>query len=249
MRLINWNISIHNWNIEKALKNILSHTPDILCIQELPERGIDYLKKIPGYELVYCFDNKTDKISRTAFLAILTRYKILTTGTYDYGQYALTPLMEKLFGGKQGKSLYVDVDINGKVRRIHTLHLTWPVRPGIRIAEFSRFLDVAKPGNTELVCGDLNTFGKFKNNFLAYFLFGYNRQDLFTNEKNIFKDFFQKFEWQNPFEGTVSPTWPWRFSRAQLDYILVPQNMIVKNKLLLKKSYGSDHHPQMVDLE
>lgn len=253
MRLINWNISAFNWNIEKAINRILSHDPDILCIQELPQRGIEYLKEFSNYHVAYCVDTEARVKSKNVFLAILTKYEPVTTGNYDYGQDEVSPplvwFVERLLGReKQYKSLYVDVKINGETKRVHNIHLTWAAGPEIRSKEFSRFLEAAKPKKSDLVFGDLNTFGKTTNNILVYMLFGYRFKDLFTNEKNIFKNFFKRYEWQNPFEGTISPTWPWRFSGAQLDYILISKDLVIENKHLLEESYGSDHRPQILEI-
>jgi endonuclease/exonuclease/phosphatase family metal-dependent hydrolase len=253
MRLITWNISAFNKDIEKALSSILSYDPDILCIQELPQSGVDYLKQLSNYEMVYSLDTEVDISSKNAFLVILTKYKIIGTGTHEYGKDRISsPFVwcsEKLFGRKrENKSLYIDIDTVSGIKRVHTLHLTWPVGPKTRIQQFLNFLDSAKPDKTHLILGDLNVFGKIGNNILAYIPFGYALNELFMYEKSIFQDLFEKYGWQNPFDGTISSTWPWNLSGAQLDYILIPKDATVKHKYLFKETYGSDHRPQLLEI-
>ncbi len=253
MRLINWNISAFNKNIRRALDNILSHCPDILCIQELPQNGLDCLKMFSNYNLAYLLDIEVNRASKNVFLVILTRHKIVDTGIYEYCQDKISsPFIQcsrKIFGRKkQTKSLYADIETADGIKRVHNLHLSWPVGPETRIRQFSHFLDVAKPNKSHLIFGDLNVFGKTRNNILACIPFGYNLKEFFVDEKVVFQDFFEKYGLQNPFEGTISSTWPWSFSEAQLDYILISKNMAVKNKYLLKETYGSDHKPQILEV-
>jgi hypothetical protein len=214
---------------------------------------VDYLKNNPSYHMAYLLDVEARQKSKNAFLVTLTKYKIISSGDYQYCQVSVTsPFIkgaERLFGRKkQGKSMYIDVSTTSGIKRVHNIHLSWPVGPETRVKQFSDFLATAKPNESHLVLGDLNTFGRFRNNVFAYALFGYSLKELFVNEKNIFQNFFEEYGWQNPFEGTTSPTWPWNLSGAQLDYILVSKNALIKYKGLLKDTSGSDHRPQILEI-
>lgn len=79
-------------------------------------------------------------------------------------------------------------------------------------------------------------------------IFGYSLGELRMNEVKLFQNFFEQYNWQNPFAGTTSSIWPWSLSSAQLDYILLPQDMVIKNIQLLKQTFGSDHKPQVLEV-
>jgi|GEM_PF-6760475 len=253
MRLINWNISAFNRKAEKALDSILGYEPDILCLQELPRAAIEYLKKFPDYNLVHSPDVEAKQIGKNADLAILTKYKITGSGCYEYSQDGARSFFiwcsEMVFGRtKQLKSLYADIATPAGIKRVHTLHLSWPVGPETRMKQFSRFLEAAEPEDSHIICGDLNIFGNLRNNILAAALFGYRFRELFVNEKKVFAKIFESRGWQNPFAGTVSSTWPWSLGGAQLDYVLLPKTAVIKSALLLKETYGSDHRAQILEI-
>lgn len=253
MRLINWNICAFNKDIKKAIDSILSYNPDILCIQELQQGGLDYLKKFSDYNIIYSLDTEVRRKSKNTFLVILTKYKIINNGNYKYYQDKISsPFIicsKEIFGReKKHKSLYADIETTSEIKRIHNLHLSWPVGPEIRRKQFLHFLDAAKPNKSHLIFGDLNNFGKTINNVLAFIPFSYSLNEILVNEKKVFKDFFKKHGLQNPFEGTISSTWPWSFSGAQLDYILISKNVVIRDKYLLKETYGSDHKPQVLEI-
>ncbi len=55
---------------------------------------------------------------------------------------------------------------------------------------------------------------------------------------------FRDVRLKNPLRGRVTHG----FSRSQLDHILVPEDVKVLRAEVVRKTYGSDHHPVLVEV-
>ena len=66
MKIVTWNVRYENKKKETGLKYVLSKDPDVICLQELPKKNLEWLKQnSSNYHLAYTKDmvNKNEEKS------------------------------------------------------------------------------------------------------------------------------------------------------------------------------------------
>jgi exonuclease III len=253
MKIFNWNLSIINRNIQKSLDFAFSHEADVYCFQEVSCEGLEILKKT-GKEIAYEAE-LVQNGKESGYLVIVSEYPVVNRGSFLYHKgkensvWESSKIITFFFGSskEEKKCLYVDLRTGIGIERVYNLHLSWATGPKVRVEQFKNFLKHASPGSGHVICGDLNVISGPIYDLFAFWPFRYKREELFLGERSIFDETIERLGFQNPFFGV--PSWPFLgIIRAQLDHILVPYDCEIKNRSDYKKTYGSDHRPQMLEI-
>lgn len=64
-------------------------------------------------------------------------------------------------------------------------------------------------------------------------------------ERELFEERFKKYGLHNPLRGMTTH----KFSRSQLDHILVSEDIVVKNAWVVPEKHGSDHQPVGIETD
>lgn len=255
MKLYSWNMLYRNRELDRALRFIATLEFDVLCLQEVPEKFLARLQKLP---LHIAFGSELDFVNhdaKPAYCVILSNHPILERRDFALPQYA-QPLRTiifvacmHLFGWRfvtNRRSLFADVAMPGIGRvRVHSLHLTLS-HPTQRVDEFNAAMRLCEQPRPSVVCGDLNILERPHITVLNWLLGGRVR-DIFAwrTERREIEQRFTELKLQNPLRGKPTQT----ISRSQLDHILVPDGFRITRAEVLPDRIGSDHHPVFVECE
>lgn len=256
MKIYSWNILFRNKELDRAFEFIAKSDFDIFCLQEVPEDFLKRLQSLP-YALAFCID--TEKIfssgSRPIYHVILSRYPINATREIPFANSTqplslrarlFTYLMRPFhfaFVRNRG-ALSVDININGKLMRVFSLHLAL-THPAERLQEFERAMLLRDPTVPTIVCGDFNILEKAHIAPLNWLLGGRVRDTLlFTRERTRIEKHFFEHTLTNALRGKITHS----LSRSQLDHILVSRSFSVTYAEVLPDRIGSDHHPIRVEV-
>ncbi len=189
MKILDWNVCSFNRNQSRTVTQALNFKADIICLQEVVPQSLQLLKQAHEYNVAETLDS--DSKNGGCYLVILSRFKILNVGIFTYYTHPVRSLASVLIGThtkeqEKHDALYVDLQVNESVLRVYNIHISWPVTPSIRVAQFTNFTNIVKEQpHTKIICGDLNVFGSLKiYNLFAFIPFNYKVSDLFFDERN-----------------------------------------------------------------
>jgi len=242
-----------NPDLERAFSFIANLDFDVLCLQEVPERFLERLKKLP-YNMAHSLDIQRFERGETIrnYCVILTRHTVLSTKPLMFPDLR-RPLRTKLLQfalwrlrriEKRG-SLCADIALPAGTFRVFCLHLTLSY-PERLMREFDLAMKQPDPETPTIVCGDLNIVESPCISVLNW-LEGGRVRDIFAwrSERREMEKKFAELDLQNPLRGTHTQT----IARSQLDHILVPKNLRIVQAKVLPDRYGSDHNPVFVEAE
>lgn len=249
MKLLNWNVYYRNKEPRRVVQFIDSINADIICLQEVPAKLKDELVRGRNYIVKECVDYY--RSGADTFLLILTKKQPLQAGVYTYFHKPTKSLLHSywhfLFELEQNhQSLYVDIEINQKVLRFHNVHLTWDTTPSVRIEQLQSFFSFRNQFPQSVIMGDLNTFSNKFIGVLAAIPLSYKFEDISIDERKVVDQMVSTAKLQNPYKGVTS--WPLIKTGFQMDHILIPEGIEISNVQFLKETYGSDHLPQIVEV-
>lgn len=242
-----------NWNSINAIKYAISYNPDIICLQEVNKKWLEFIKKNSIFNYSYEIESENNW-TIFSYLIVMSKYIIKNEWWYDhYIKENNSSIWKKIWFIKKffwtdeiSKSLFVDVESNIWKIKVHNLHLTWDTWPKIRIRQFSKFLKQANPKENEIICWDLNTCSSLVHNFIPWLLLWTKVDELlFTKERSIFNDFFKKLNLINPFVGLRTTIYP---IYKQIDYILINKKFKIKNKECINDRHWSDHKMLLLEI-
>lgn len=255
MKLLNWNVNFLNRTPFEAVDFALESDSDVITLQEVTNSMLSYIeyKAVDSdYEVRSEVDSYSGKDGLDCHLVTITKHDVHSSGSYEYYDKEMVSLFKKMITpitrpNEQHKSLYVDIKTGEKVHRVHNIHLTWPVGPNTRLTQFNNFFNNSEFSESSIICGDFNVIGVFPWNYLFAPIFGTKIEEIKINERAAFDNLFEELGLQNPFTGTCS--WSAVPNRCQLDHVLVDKQVKVLSKELVKRRYGSDHYPQVIEVE
>lgn len=260
MKIASWNLCFDNQFQFENLNILLSkHDPDIVCLQEVNQKMLDILgtsSDFSAWNFTSCRDFERHEKYRfsedleesiqnsVAFLVIMSKEKF-TQGNEEFTHHLpLKPSMATRHFRILQPRKFQFIDIKGF--RIFNLHLEVSSGSARRKSEFNKVLSFfKKDGGGNIICGDLNIFSKFWINILIGWGFNFSIRDYFTNERRAFNRIFKKNALINVFSKKI--TFP--KLRMQLDHILIPRGTNVKQVLLAKSPFDSDHKYIFVELD
>lgn len=250
LKLLNWNVYYRNSHLEDVLDFIQSTDADLICLQEVSSKLNKKINQETRYFVRECVDYY--KRGEDTYLMILSKTKPIQSGTYTYFDGNIHSLLHTywkiLFGLEQNnQSIYIDLEINNKLIRIHNTHLTWDTTPSVRIMQIKRFFNFVNQGPKAFVMADLNTFSNRLIGLLSAIPLSYKLEDLSINERKVVDDLIIRSGFHNPYKGITS--WPLIQTGFQMDHILIPQEYHISNVEFLEETYGSDHLPQIIEID
>ncbi len=245
MKILTWNIYKRNKNIQKAIMFLKKQEADIVCLQEFPVQHIELLKSLNPYiaiyeeVLIYKNNRKPDERS---YSIIASKFPIqqqtVIAHKSSYGHI-------NRYKHFQSDSFYVDVDTpEGQFFRIFNTHFKCITGPNHRLAQFKEVVGHLSADRRNIICGDFNTFGKPLLNLVLWKYLGYKAREITVNENKKMARLFDVHSLKNPLKRQVTF---WKFP-IQLDYILIPSYIEVKNKRVFKHPHGSDHFPLLLEI-
>lgn len=250
MRVYSWNMLYKNKRLDRAFSFIHGLEFDILCLQEVPERFLPLLSALP-YEMV----STTDAVMRSRrretamYIVILSRFPIRASGAVPFPELRLPARTRWLLKAKEGRlemgarnALYADIDAGSGPVRIFSIHFTLssPSARERELAVVERFLPKRFPA---VLAGDLNIIEHPAVKPLNWIVGSRLSESLpWHRERSHVEKRFLVLGLKNPLRGRKTHG----FSRSQLDHILVPKGSSVSEAKVVRRTYGSDHHPVVV---
>jgi endonuclease/exonuclease/phosphatase family metal-dependent hydrolase len=256
MKIYSWNVFCFNKKLPEVVKYISALDFDVLCLQEVTPQLLAKLKQLP-FQITYHIDvlrlYKKDAVEMN-YVVILSKHELRGHGTLQFADFpfplytrAIIRTMEyfKWSWIAERGVVYADIKIGSQLVRIYSLHLTlWG--PGNRAEEFKLLADSIPKGQAAIICGDFNVieYGPMK---LTNILLGASLKQStpWYPERKLFEALFKNYNLRNPLRGKVTH----KFSRSQLDHILVSKEIGVKNAWVEPETHGSDHLPVGIQIE
>lgn len=261
MKIYSWNVLCYNKKIAEVRSFIEGLDFDVLCLQEVTEELLEILKLLPFHisyhvDVLRMFSKHKQELN---YVVILSRLPIEEEGTLQFANLAF-PIHTRIFIRAMSifkwswiterGAVYIDLKIGSKVVRVFSVHLTlWG--PGTRAEEFehlaTHLLHTSLPEiHSSVICGDFNIieYGPMK---ILNFLLGSKIKEAtpWYPERELFEERFKKYGLHNPLRGMTTH----KFSRSQLDHILVSEDIVVKNAWVVPEKHGSDHQPVGIETD
>ena len=249
MKIITWNIYDQNKNISKSLQYIFSFTPDIICLQEFPNKNKNELILNYGeYNFFFAKDcslvrpkHEDDELSLLVIGVKKTfncKVKNVPLEIKNNNHYT------KKYGTRESvEGMVASIKHKKKSFNILNLHLNLFCGYNIRIKQFNTILKQSKLKH-KIICGDLNNFSHYGLNWIFGYLFGFMKGEYLVNEKKIFQEIFKESDLKNPFYKKITHT-----TLRQLDHILYNGFKMKKKSLLYRSLKYSDHVALSIELE
>ena len=254
MKIYSWNVFSLNSDFERVFDFIAGADWDVFCLQEVPEEFLERLKMLPAHvtyavdEILFLKKGKT----QTNYAVVLSRSPIISSGAVPFPSFRLAPRTRhavKLIYGvsdveKHG-AVYADIAAEGSRVRVFSLHLALAGGPSRRKIELEVVRELAEEAESSILAGDFNIVEHPLTKSFNWFVGSpMSESHPWHDERSAVENFFASLGFKNPLRGRVTHAW----SRSQLDHILVPKGATVLKAEVIKKTYGSDHHPIFVEV-
>ncbi len=241
LKCVSWNIYKDNKDQIKSFETMLGlEDPDIICLQEVSPKLLDYLKNDQSiYEVESCQDFKWKK-SFVAYLVILSKSKILHNYTSQIHNKKVGSLLARHNGIREPREFhFVDLVIQDDfILRVINLHLEVATGAKRRQEEFYNTLSNLSNHIPNVICGDFNIFANPLLNIFIGWAFNFGLTDYLALERGKFEKIFNKFGLKNLLYKKI--TYP-KF-RLQLDHILIDNKLTAKRSQVSTNLHGSDHY-------
>jgi len=247
MKILSWNVYQSNKQTSAILSFLADPDTDMICLQEVSGVLLKELRLFSdrnNYELVQAIDFY--QRHEAYYLVILSKPGIEFKGKIELVHEKRRSILQRILDYKEPReALYIDFKIHQKNFRLFNVHLEAWNKPGLRIKQFEQIIKQFDRNKANIVCGDLNTFSDRLIARLGGPILNYSLKDFSHNDAQVFQEIFKENKLINPFEGKMTN----RYTRNQLDYILVPQGLKTKNAKLQEKYFGSDHKALVLEVE
>lgn len=250
MRIISWNVYVHNKRLKRAVAYVLSLAPDVVCLQEVPSSLLPALAALPNYSLTSCFDWKHDRDeTKHAYICTLTKMKPKSQERYVYDTERSTSIFTHAYTNiyhiqEQHQAIVVTLAVgkNRSIRIVNT-RLSCAVGIGDRLREFTALVQQTKhPTIPTLYCGDFNILDNQPVNKLTGWIRGFTRRDYTLNERDLFEKIWKEEGVTNIFKGSSTTFYSvGNTPLLQPDHILVPQSVFCSMHRIIQTRFGSDH--------
>lgn len=255
MRIVTWNVLVTNKKRQKGIEHILTLDPDVICLQEVSKKTLDWLTCLNGYTVNACYDWKNvRKEIRNTYVATLTKKKPLSVDSYVYDHDKPHSILGSFFYKKllnnveQHNVLVVTIPTHAGSVQIANTRLSCAVGTVDRLHEFETMVKKVKHQTTPTIyCGDFNVVDSSLFNRLTGWIRGFTKFDYRIDEREAFEEQYRRERLTNIFKGhsTTFLAKP----LLQFDHILLPDHAKVTYKHVLKKRFGSDHKMLVADVE
>jgi endonuclease/exonuclease/phosphatase family metal-dependent hydrolase len=254
MKIYSWNVRYDNRKMQEVEKYIESLDADIIALQEVPEKLLEWLKTLP-----YFCVSSTDWVNRYGkfYLVILSKFPILTEKSLELSQdiyhnrdSRLSLIFKKImkWGGSFSNRTILGAEIelpDGTKCVVFSVHLFLLSGSEVRYKEFELLEKELESEGLYIICGDFNILSSPHITLINVLLGGTIDQLLWWKEKRFFNKIFSRLGLCNPLAGKI--THP--ISLSQLDYIILSSSFSLKRSKVLLQPHGSDHFPIMVEVK
>lgn len=247
--MISWNIWCKNKEQASSIRELIqSCNPDIICLQEVSQEGLDYIQSLDDYHHIHAIDYVSHKSGQKKeyYLVILSKHTIDNTHKNKESVRHITQpsLWDKINRWEESMEFqYADICYENIHYRIFNIHLEISAGPKTRLAQFDQIIPLLDPSKVSLVAGDFNIFARWFIGIPFGWLFGFSLQEAMVHERKIFEQHFEDLGFCNIFRQKI--TYP-RY-RLQLDHILTPKDLDVRQYNVIKDMKKSDHHPISIE--
>ncbi len=255
MKIYSWNVLCYNRQVDAVAEHIKQLDFDVACLQEVTPYLLERLKAMPFHiiEHVDVIRLSLQKKEEPLYAVILSKVPFKKTGTLQFFDFPF-PLHTRAFIAfmsfwkwsfvTERGAVYADLPLGDMTVRIFSVHLTlWG--PHNRAQEFAAVLDHVIPGMPTVIGGDFNVIEYGPMKILNWLLGAPLKQSLpWYPERDLFEERFVRAGFHNPLRGQITH----KFSRSQLDHILVSKGLNVTDAVVHEESYGSDHQPVSVSI-
>ncbi len=255
MKIYSWNVLCYNRQVDSVAAHIKQLDFDVLCLQEVTPYLLGKLKEMPFHvvEHVDVIRLSLQKREEPLYAVIVSKIPFENIGTLQFFDFpfplhtrafiALMSFWKWSFITERG-AIYADVLVHGKPVRVFSVHLTlWG--PHNRATEFDAMLGHIFPGMPTVIGGDFNVIEYGPMKILNWLLGAPLKQSVpWYPERDLFEERFERAGLLNPLRGKITH----KFSRSQLDHILVTKDLTVKAAEVHDNSYGSDHQPVSIEI-
>jgi endonuclease/exonuclease/phosphatase family metal-dependent hydrolase len=250
MIIVSWNLWCKNRFQVRSIHRLLQDQPDILCLQEVNPKTVTVLEGLENYDCLVAsdyFNSKKGQMSEYKLVILLRRQTIqlVKHQILDIRHLTRHSLWDKMNRWQESLEYhFVDIMTSGGAMRVFNVHLEIGAGPKLRFEQFEFVLKNLAGHGRNIICGDFNIFAKWYFNLVFGLPLGYKWHEVVTNERSWFESKFRKFGFTNPFRHQV--TYP--FYKHQLDHILVPNSLEIREAKVIKKLHNSDHYPILLKL-
>jgi endonuclease/exonuclease/phosphatase family metal-dependent hydrolase len=243
MKIVSWNIYRRNRHLTRLPDFVRGLEADVVCLQEVPLNALPLLEGALPH-MVACREFDPLKKHMETQLVILSKHPLHSHTRVEHGSPPATSLAARLSGKCMGKEFhFIDLSVHGQQVRIFNAHLPLKVPPSFRLAELDFMRKYLATDRHNFVCGDFNSFGGPLVNPAWGWFYGYRGQDYLIHERKRIERMMAAHGLVNPFGGKRTH----HLLNIQLDYILLPQTLHVRQKHILRERCGSDHYPLLVE--
>lgn len=252
MRIITWNIRKDNKKAQDAILFALSQNPDILCLQEVPQNILEYLRETPGYTVHASYDFISKNPEKHGYTVTLTRLPVSDEREIPYDRNMNQSIMNRYLYEKlihqveQHNAILITIQTDKGLLHVVNTRLSCAVNTRSRLIEFQNMIERVPSDIPTIFCGDYNVVDSQLVNRVTGWVRGFKRPDYKLNERKEFEKLFNKHNLINIFRGRSTSL----VNRPllQFDHILIPKTVVVTHKELFKRRYGSDHKMLLVDI-
>jgi endonuclease/exonuclease/phosphatase family metal-dependent hydrolase len=260
MKIYSWNVLRSNRKLPEVYSFIENLDFDVLCLQEVTDEMLMRFKEMPFHiayhvdrvaEVIHLFSKNKPEVN---YAVILSKYEILNQQQIKFPKLLRTfnsnvfefvmELLQKWESISNLGSVFVDIKINEQKMRVFNVHLAlW--NPRTRMNEFEHLMEYLPTTGATIICGDFNILEYGPIKILNWLLGGSFGEGMpWYSERAIFQECFKKFGFSNPLLGEITH----KFSRSQLDHILLSTNLKPINTHVIEDSHGSDHQLVFVEV-
>lgn len=247
MKLITWNVFSVNPKILQGLKYISNLNPDVVCLQEFPQKHIYRLESFfPGYSYKAIPDSvHKRKVHKNNYLVTLSRIKIKEHSIFNYGDIQKKSFLKNILYGKiqgqieQNKALVVEVKISKTKYSVYNLRLSCATTPKVKLEHINKLVTSNKNSKTTLLSGDFNVVGNKYWKILLGWTKSYSIKDYLINELNEVKKLVMNNEFQiatSGFSTNIIPSKNMLFGG-----VVIPKNITPQTVRMHRKHFMSDH--------
>lgn len=249
MKIVSWNVYRYNKKINYEVIDFLEDSnADIICLQEFPKKKLYRLRKLKGYKISHFKEYFYYKKKEPVYLysVILSKFDIEDEEIIEHKKFKnIGNKILKVHPKIRIQAGFIEFRFKNKYYRLFNLHLECRVSAEYRVKQFEWIISNINENRYNIICGDFNTFSDAYSNFINYFFTGVSLKYFFKNESNIFNEIFMENKLQNPIDCDRT----FKYTKRQLDYILVPEDIKVVESRVNKDLIGSDHFPIEVEIK
>lgn len=244
LKVLCWNVLLGNEDVAGIAAVIEAEAPDICLFQELSERHLDMLRRIPDCHVSFAQDFL--ERGEASCLGIVSRQPFSDERIVDHnaGREVSESIAGRHFGWVENlQSQSVEIVFGDASIRVVNAHLPAAVGPSVRARALNDLRSHFDGDAHVILGGDMNSWSAPLLNLTIGWLLGCGPRDLFRRDREILQSFAAENGLDTVFGDVV--TFP-RFG-LHLDHVFVRGLNAVSARVETGRT-GSDHRPLVVEI-